>query len=67
MKDVAESAQYRERGLFTPVNVAAGREIDVPSRFAQFSNFSIEMKRPAPKLSEHTVEILEADLGLSQN
>ena len=42
MKDVAESAQYRERGLFTSVDVAPGREIDVPARFAQFSNFSIE-------------------------
>ena len=66
MKDVAESAQYRERGLFTSVAVAPGREIDVPSRFAQFSNFSIETHRPAPMLSEHTVEILEADLGLSR-
>jgi benzylsuccinate CoA-transferase BbsE subunit len=69
MKDVAESAQYRERGLFSSVAVAPGREIDVPSRFAQFSNFSIETgktRRPAPTLSEHTVEILEADLGLSR-
>jgi crotonobetainyl-CoA:carnitine CoA-transferase CaiB-like acyl-CoA transferase len=66
MKDVAESAQYRERGLFTSVAIAAGRRIDVPARFAQFSNFSIETFRPAPMLSEHTVEILEADCGLSR-
>jgi len=65
MKDVAESAQYRERGLFTSVALA-GRDIEVPSRFAQFSNFSIETRRPAPMLSEHTVEILEADLGLTR-
>ncbi len=38
----------------------------MPSRFAQFSNFSIETRSPAPMLSEHTVEILEADLGLSR-
>ena len=66
MKDVAESEQYRARGLFTRVTIADGREIDVPSRFAQFSNFAIEATRPAPMLSEHTVEILEADLGLSR-
>ncbi len=66
MKDVAESAQYRERGLFTSVAVTAGREIEAPSRFAQYSNFSIETARPAPMLSEHTVEILEADLGLTR-
>jgi benzylsuccinate CoA-transferase BbsE subunit len=66
MKDVAEYVQYRERGLFTRVNVDADREIDAPARFAQFSNYSIEIKRPAPKLSEHSAEIFEAELGLSK-
>jgi benzylsuccinate CoA-transferase BbsE subunit len=65
MRDVAESQQYRERGLFTAVEVA-DRKIDVPARFAQFSNFSIETARPAPALSQHTVEVLETDLGLSR-
>ena len=66
MKDVAEYVQYRERGLFTRVSVDAGREIDAPARFAQFSNYSIEIKRPAPKLSEHSAEIFETELGLSK-
>jgi benzylsuccinate CoA-transferase BbsE subunit len=66
MRDVAESRQYRERGLFTRVGAAQGREIEVPSRFAQFSNFTIETKRPAPALSQHTVEIFESELGLSR-
>jgi benzylsuccinate CoA-transferase BbsE subunit len=66
MKDVAGYAQYRERGLFTRVSLEQGREIDVPARFAQFSNYSIETTRPAPKLSEHSAEILEAELGLSR-
>jgi crotonobetainyl-CoA:carnitine CoA-transferase CaiB-like acyl-CoA transferase len=66
MKDVAEYIQYRERGLFARVSVEAGREIDVPARFAQFSNYSIEVRRPAPRLSEHSAEILEAELGLSK-
>jgi benzylsuccinate CoA-transferase BbsE subunit len=66
MKDVAESAQYRKRGLFNSVAIEPGRKIEVPARFAQFSNFSIETRRPAPRLSEHTVEILETDLGLSR-
>lgn len=66
MKDVAESQQYRERGLWTQVRLGAdGRKIDAPARFAQFSNFSIETTRPAPQLSEHTVEILGAEAGLS--
>jgi benzylsuccinate CoA-transferase BbsE subunit len=66
MKDIAEYIQYRERGLFASVSVEAGREIDVPARFAQFSNYSIEIKRPAPRLSEHTAEIFAAELGLSK-
>jgi len=66
MKDVAEYVQYRERGLFARVNVDAGGEIDTPARFARFSNYSIEIKRPAPKLSEHSAEIFEAELGLSK-
>jgi crotonobetainyl-CoA:carnitine CoA-transferase CaiB-like acyl-CoA transferase len=66
MKDVAGYVQYRERGLFTPVSLEAGREIDAPARFAQFSNYSIEIKHPAPKLSEHTAQIFEEELGLSK-
>ena len=66
MKDVAEYVQYRERGLFAPVSVDAGREIDAPARFAQFSNYSIEIKRAAPKLSEHSAEIFGTELGLSK-
>jgi len=66
MKDVAEYAQYRERGLFASVSLEAGREIDAPARFAQFSNYSIGIRRPAPKLSEHSAEIFEAELGLSK-
>jgi benzylsuccinate CoA-transferase BbsE subunit len=65
MKDVSESQQYRERGLFTPVRIALGREIDAPARFAQFSNFTIETARPAPSLSEHTADILRSEAHIS--
>ena len=52
---------------FLAGELEAGREIDAPARFAQFSNYSIEIKRPAPKLSEHSAGIFEAELGLSKN
>lgn len=66
MKDIAESSQYRERGLWTPVRITPdGREIDAPARFAQFSNFRIETTRPAPSLSEHTADLLRAEAGIS--
>lgn len=67
MKDVAESPQYRGRGLWTKVSIGErAKQIDTPARFAQFSNFTIETTRPAPALSQHTVEILGSEIGLSR-
>ncbi len=66
MRDIAESRQYRERGLWNSVQITPdGGGIDVPARFAQFSNFSIETKRPAPSLSQHTAEILREYANVS--
>lgn len=69
MQDIDRSPQYAERGLWSkPVAVGPdGQTIRDPARFAQFSNYSIEIDRPAPRLSQHTVEILEADLALSRD
>ncbi len=65
-RDIAESPQYRERGLWNKVRIEpGGHEIDVPARFAQFSNFSIETRRPAPMLSQHTGEILREYAAVS--
>ncbi len=66
MRDIAESPQYRERGLWNSVLITPdGREIETPARFAQFSNFSIETTRPAPSLSQHTAEILRDRANIS--
>jgi crotonobetainyl-CoA:carnitine CoA-transferase CaiB-like acyl-CoA transferase len=69
MQDIDRSPQYAERGLWSkPVAVGPdGQTIRDPARFAQFSNYSIDIDRPAPRLSQHTVEILEADLALSRD
>src|SRR5260370_42514410 len=49
MKDIAESPQYRERGLFTPVRITPdGGKIDPPRAFRQFSIFKTEPPRPQP-------------------
>lgn len=67
MKDVADSAQYRERGLWADVPDSPLRPgLKDPARFAQFSNYRIEIKRPAPGLSQHTAAILETELQLTQ-
>jgi crotonobetainyl-CoA:carnitine CoA-transferase CaiB-like acyl-CoA transferase len=64
MADIANFEHYRQRGLFAPQAVGE-HVVDAPARFAQFSDYQIEVRRPAPKLSEHTAEILGELAGLS--
>lgn len=64
MADIAHFEHYHKRGLFALQSVG-GRDVNVPARFAQFSDYEIEVRRSAPALSEHTVEILTEWAGLS--
>jgi crotonobetainyl-CoA:carnitine CoA-transferase CaiB-like acyl-CoA transferase len=66
MEDIHKFEQFLERGLFALGTVQGdGREILVPLRFAQFSDYSMELRRPAPLLSQHTSEVLSDWIGLS--
>jgi crotonobetainyl-CoA:carnitine CoA-transferase CaiB-like acyl-CoA transferase len=65
MKDIAEFEHFRVRGLFAEQEVG-GRRVQVPAAFAQFSDYDIQVRRPAPSLSQHTGEVLRDDAGLSQ-
>jgi crotonobetainyl-CoA:carnitine CoA-transferase CaiB-like acyl-CoA transferase len=68
MDDIAASSQFRDRGLFDSVSIDPVRQsINVPARFIQFSNYRIEVRRPAPALSQHTIDILTSELNLSLN
>lgn len=60
MADIGTFAQYRERGLWVQQPLPDGVQIDAPARFAHFTGGSIEAGRPAPRLSEHTHELLTA-------
>lgn len=64
MANIAAFDHYRQRGLFSKQAVG-DKFIEVPARFAQFSNYSIEVYRPAPSLSEHTLEIFAMTSGLT--
>ena len=67
MTDIGSFEQFLERGLFALTTIQGdGREILVPLRFAQFSNYSMELRYPAPLLSQHTSEIFSEWIGLSQ-
>lgn len=64
MSDIAAFEQYAERGLWIRQQLADDLAIDAPARFVHVSDYSIEQLRPAPRLSEHTHEML-AEAGLS--
>lgn len=66
MEDIARSPHHRERGLWDRVPVpVAGRAVDIPTRWAQISDFVVSSRRPAPTLSQHSAEVLGSELGLS--
>ena len=65
MADVASFDQYEARSLWVETRLPNGKTIKAPARFAQFSNFQISQRLPAPSLSEHTQGIL-AELGFAE-
>lgn len=66
MGEIARYEQYAERGLLVEVAAGPAREpMLVPARFVQLSSDPIEILRPAPRLSEHTVEVLGQETDLS--
>lgn len=66
MKDISAFRHYEERGLFAETtSIPDNKPIKVPARFVQFNDDSIEIRCPAPKLSEHTSSILQVQLGYS--
>jgi benzylsuccinate CoA-transferase BbsE subunit len=64
MADIAGFEHYRQRGLFARQQVGEG-VVDAPARFAQFADYQIEVRRPAPRLSQHTAEVLGEFAGLN--
>ncbi|WP_337188144.1 CoA transferase [Phenylobacterium sp.] len=67
MKDIDLFPHYRERGLFVASTAGPdGRPIEVPARFVQLEDDEIEIRSPAPRLSQHTTEVLAQELGLTK-
>lgn len=64
MADVAAFRQFRERGLWLQQPLPDGVAIDVPAQVVRSDVFEVALRRPAPRLSEHTAELL-AEAGLS--
>lgn len=64
MADIAHFDQFHERGLFATTTMN-GTPVDLPIRFAQFENYEIAIRRPAPRLGQHNAEVLGDMLGLA--
>jgi crotonobetainyl-CoA:carnitine CoA-transferase CaiB-like acyl-CoA transferase len=58
-EDLVNSEQLAAREFWTPVAQADGSSITAPGPFARFSATPIRYRRPAPRLGEHTDEVLQ--------
>lgn len=66
MRDVAEYGQHRARGFWQQVNHAdLGEVITYPGPFARMSTPML-LRRPAPLIGEHNLEVYEQEMGLSR-
>jgi crotonobetainyl-CoA:carnitine CoA-transferase CaiB-like acyl-CoA transferase len=57
-REVLEHTQLRSRGLFAAIDGPGGSRIELPSAFAHSSRHPIGVRGPAPRVGEHTAEIL---------
>lgn len=64
MADIAAFEQYRERGLWLRQPLVDGVSVDAPAHVVRSDSFETLLRHPAPRLSEHTHELL-AEVGLS--
>lgn len=63
--DIYASAQLRARHYFVEVE-AFGRDVELPGAPYQLSETPWQLSRPAPRLGEHTAEVL-AEYGLADD
>lgn len=64
MADIAAFDQYRARGLWLRQPLLDGISVDAPAHVVRSDSFETQLRYPAPRLSEHTQELL-AEIGLS--
>jgi crotonobetainyl-CoA:carnitine CoA-transferase CaiB-like acyl-CoA transferase len=65
MGQLLESDQLRERGYFVEVDQPGLGRIKLPGRPSQYERTTWALKRPAPRLGEHTEEVLRGELKIS--
>jgi crotonobetainyl-CoA:carnitine CoA-transferase CaiB-like acyl-CoA transferase len=63
--EVADNPQYKARGFFAEHDHPAARVVRMPGAPCTFSRTPWQLRRGAPRLGEHNMEILGARLGIS--
>jgi crotonobetainyl-CoA:carnitine CoA-transferase CaiB-like acyl-CoA transferase len=58
--DVVAMQHLAVRDYWRPLALASGRELKAPGEFAKLSRTPIAFARPAPRIGEHTAEVLSA-------
>jgi formyl-CoA transferase len=65
-KDILENTQLKERQFWVDIDHSElDTNIRYPGAFAKLSETPIKIKRRAPLIGEHNVEIYEKELGYS--
>jgi crotonobetainyl-CoA:carnitine CoA-transferase CaiB-like acyl-CoA transferase len=59
LDDLLDFDQLAERDYFAEVELPTGQRVKAPGPFARSTGFPLEIRRPAPRLGEHTQEILD--------
>jgi benzylsuccinate CoA-transferase BbsE subunit len=62
--DLVADEQLAARGFWQPIDSAWDGEVCVPGSFALFDGQRPEMRRTAPGVGEHNLEIYRDELGL---
>lgn len=67
-KDLLSDQQLKERGFWVKVNdgIPGAENMVYPGAFAQCSETPIKIRRPAPGIGEHNLEIYQEEMGISE-
>jgi crotonobetainyl-CoA:carnitine CoA-transferase CaiB-like acyl-CoA transferase len=63
-EDLYLDAQHRSRGFIVDIDHPDIGPLEYPGPFHHFSKTDVRVRRPAPRLGEHTAQVLEEWLGL---
>ena len=67
-KDITENAQLKDRKFWVDINhPELSTTIRYPGAFAKLSETPINIKRRAPLIGEHNLEIYQNELGISSS